>query len=679
MHLALLIALLPCVQQPQQSWSFSAMGKFIGKSDIVTADVNGQPEIFCGGSQDGSGGNNFWYSLRRDPLTGSWTQTHVSSYFEESFTDNLARLDMGRVLPGHGESLVVLRGDGVVEFFDPVTKAMLGTFDTAAYYAKSMDLADLDGDGLEEIIVVYGSWTRIFDSQGNLLGAANYGGVDVVVAQMDNDLQLEIAVTDGEVLDGASLTPQWTWPGGFGLELAAEDIDGDGRAELVAMENWNYIWAFNVDLQLPLWTISVSDPESVRLVDMEDDGNWELLVGDQQFGDVNCYDALSTAHLWTLPTPVEGVSDMLALDVDADGDKEIIWGAGSSSSYHVYVADWQTGIVQWRSEYLHGPFIGPALGDLDGDNHPELVVVGGMWDGRFLDDRIFVFDALSLDLSAVSPPIASGRSNYGSADVRLFDVDRNGSDEVVLATDRDGGGMIEIYSYSAGTFSLLWTNPLPRPAWSPCRSVAIGDVDLDGDLEVVAGIERANFSGDHHLFYVYDHATISEEWRSPEIGSNGDSVSRLEIADVDQDGIPEILGMVMEGEVYVYDGATKALESFILGSFTALQTLKVGSKTYLLLGDVDGRVHAYLWNGAVLSEVYRRRLALDPVDGINPGPFGAAWIGAAGQLSLLLPKSGAVLWQSANYGATFGTRVVQLPGPLVRFISSGLFSVTGFR
>ncbi len=60
---------------------------------------------------------------------------------------------------------------------------------------------------------------------------------------------LEIATTDGNVVNASTRKSQWKWSSGFGQTLAVADIDADGYAELIAAEGWHMIWACDVPPQ----------------------------------------------------------------------------------------------------------------------------------------------------------------------------------------------------------------------------------------------------------------------------------------------------------------------------------------------------------------------------------------------------------------------------------------------
>jgi hypothetical protein len=680
MSAAILLALAAAPAQSQLHaaravWEYSVTGSGIGLSDLVAVDVAGQPELF--GGTGTFGGNDFWYALRRDAASGAWEWTFASPLVPAG----IVRMDAGPLLPFAGQTLVLLRGDGAVELHDPPSKSPLGSISTGITAPTSLDLADLNGDGYEEILVADASRVRIFDVGGSLLGTCNGGGGDVLAAQMDGDPQLEIAVTSGIVFDGATLAAQWTWPAGFGRELAAEDLDGDGMAELVAMEDWNFVWCYNVDLQLPWWSLPRFDNDAIRLADVEGDGSWELLVGDGQWGSVNCFDARTLAFEWSVPNPEHGVADLLLLDADGDGDRELAWSAGHSSTGpdFLYVADWQTGAWQWRSEHLDGPFVGPELGDVDGDGRPEFVVASFEAESGYDSGRILVFDAATFALEAMSAPVVGNLSWTGIHDLALADVDGDGDVEIAIAADRLYDGVIEIYDRVGGALAPVWSNATPYPSGAPFHSVAVADADGDGDLEVIGGGGREHTGAAGVFLYVYDFATRLEEWHSVQMGGYWDRVSEVAVADLDMDGATEIAGLVANGGIYVFDGASRALEAILPGPFTAMAVHEHMGMMHLLAGDALGRVAAYVHGGAGYVRVYQNALAAGPVDGITGGRHGHAFVSGGGRVRMVMVHDGMVMWQSDDYGAPFGARVPAEYGQPDRFVTAGRHAIVAFE
>ena len=111
------------------------------------------------------------------------------------------------------------------------------------------------------------------------------------------------------------------------------------------------------------------DVGAIHVTDIDGDSVQELLVGEGQWGDVIAFDTVTQQQEWFIANPEHGVTDVAVGDVYGDGDEEVLWGAGATSTGadRLYVADWQTSMIEWENIQLEGPFLGPAMGDLDGD------------------------------------------------------------------------------------------------------------------------------------------------------------------------------------------------------------------------------------------------------------------------------------------------------------------------
>lgn len=655
-------------------WSYGAFGSGIGESNIVTANLAGKTEIYLGGSGSTFGDNEYWQALRYDAVGADYRQSYVSP----RYSSEIARIAVADLHPSAGDEIVIALRDGRLLIHQQSTKWLLAEINTAADFLRGLSVDDVDGDGSPEIILSTSDHLYVLGADGTLEWDLAVGGDDVITGQLDSDAPLEIAVTGGQVVDADARSVQWSWPAGFGADLEAADIDGDGMQELVAAEHWYFVWAYDVDRKLPKWSIPIDlDIGAIDVVDIDEDSVFELLVGDGQWGSIHAFDTRTQQLEWSVANPEHGVTDVAAADVDGDGKTELLWGAGATSTGpdHFYVVDWRTADFEWQNPDLVGPFLGPRMGDLDGDGRAEIVTVSFESDASYGSGRILVFDA-GLRLRAISAPIVEDYAWTGTHDLELRDVDGDGNLEILVAADWLYDGVIEIYDFASdSTFSLRWTNAT-RPSGAPFHSVDTLDVDGDGDLEVVGGGGREHTGADGVFIYVYDFATGNEEWHSLQMGEYWDRISGLKLADYDQDGHIEIAGMVDGGDVYVFDGATKELEAILFGEFTTLETFEAAPVPYLLLGDVSGDLVVAGALGDTYVEFLRGNFLSSVIDGVTLGPGNQSlWLGSDGRLALV--GSSTTYWTSADYGRPFGKTTLFYPG-LPFFLSAGKYSLVGF-
>ena len=199
-------------------------------------------------------------------------------------------------------------------------------------------------------------------------------------------------------------------------------------------------------------------------------------------------------------------------------------------SYQAPVLKWQLGGC-YNSWCETGWYSSPAVADLDDDGHPE--VIGSAYSIVALDgatgDLIWRVKS-GHDLSEGTQVDNVGRTWAG---IVVADVDGDGQLEIVSA---HSGGYISVYD-RAGNFESGWPQ---HPATNEFRSLAVGDLDQDGSMEIVAGLARLNPIN----IWVYEHdGRLRAGW--PQLSTDQGSAAGLYndnigIGDLDGDGILEV-------------------------------------------------------------------------------------------------------------------------------------------
>ena len=636
------------------AWGFPVFGSGIGASGmLVLPTSDGPPELVVGGnSYSNFGGDNFWQVLQSNG------RGYHSVFCSEMYSSTIVRL-----LAGHPSSaaneIVVLLTDGSVLRFDASSRFAVGSF-TLPFHPNSARLRDLDGDGKDELIVVGDSSLAVFDANGTQLWSVAAGGSDVEVGQMDADPALEIAVTSGAVIDAATHGIQWSYPRGFGSKLRCHDIDGDGKDELIVAESWNFVWAYDVDLQLPKWSLPTKqDIDAIEVADVNGDGSYELLVGDGQWGSIHAVDMATRTELWAAPNPDHGVTNIVAGDFDQNGAIEVAWGAGwtSTGPDHLYVATSAVaGAIKWRSIDLDGPFIGPEVGDVDGDGVDEIVVGVPSTDSGYGGGLILVFDGLTHELLASGPSTATGKELL---DLRLRNVDDGPALEIVVGWDQTYNGVAEIFDFdrAGGKLVSRWTNAL-HPNGVGFTAVDAGDLDGDGAIEVIGGGRRDHTGADGVYTYVYNYATGAEKWHTFQLGPYWGSVARAAIVSGGT-GSSDLVVCIDGDWIYVFDGATGNARQILYGAFKGLLTSSDADSRTLYAWDAAGDVSVFrkttgnyelVWTTTTSPRVY----GLTPLSGL--------WlVGAGSRLSLQTSLSSPPAWTTPVLGPNFGRRVAVAP------------------
>jgi hypothetical protein len=343
------------------------------------------------------------------------------------------------------------------------------------------------------------------------------------------------------------------WPGY--LEPVVDDIDNNGQKEIIVYTGGDppKLCVFRSNGSL-LWSAPVGTTDAsggnlhLPLVgDINKDGFDEIVVF--RFILTGAYSQLyvfnHTGQIldgWPITIPKEYHPTLLIADVNNDGFDEIIFNGNDAVTRYLLIID-KTGtiIAQWTLSEKHwGSSIDstPALGNFDNDPQLEIVCASpsenagynassGEWNNEGV---IHVYNIDGSELPGW-PKYTDGVIFSSPA---TGDIDNDGDDDIIVGLQFSGNAP----DYRYGGLYAFDKNGEVLPGWPVekgwnfASSPALADFDGDGDLEIVAS--RLGF----YTYVIHHDGTLASGW--PQQTTWNDYYSPI-IGDITNDNIPDIL------------------------------------------------------------------------------------------------------------------------------------------
>jgi len=369
-------------------------------------------------------------------------------------------------------------------------------------YSRDVALGDLDGNGSIDAMVAQGGggapepnviWVNnglgLFTESGQTVGLGESSAV--ALGDLDGDGDLDVWVgnggedetwinqggsqggTQGVFAKGVSID------NGFTDRVALGDLDGDLDLDAVVLGSNPGIW-WNTNggdfvAGPALWSAA---PYGVALADLDGDLDLDIVAGGEGFffqpNRVIWNDWNTSQQFLDGPELfMDGIAGGVAVaNLDGDGLPDIFI-AGSDSDQ-----------VWWNNgdgTFTGGALLGNenntdvALADLDGDGDQDAVVarrgLGGAPNGYWLNDGVRTFTLGSQLLG-----------NNNSYAVALADLNGDGQPDAFVANSGPNKVWLNVAREGARPGSFTDSGQLLD---IPMTGVALGDVDQDGDLDVV--------------------------------------------------------------------------------------------------------------------------------------------------------------------------------------------------
>ena len=586
-------------------WSFDVYGDNLGRGGLLVkdSDNNGIIDILVtgtSGSPTGFDSFGMFSIIEFSPEHGTYRPKRISRlFFYEITATHLADLDAD----GTDEILIGFT-NGEIKVIDSRTFNEIRSIHTfikkGIFYSgegiAGIATGDIDNDGTRNIVATNKDTTYIFSLTGKLIKKSSGPKGSLILTNIDHDSAIETLYSGGQVIEYsvAEAKEEYTFfPAGYSKNnIRVADMNRDNISDLLysSRDSVHIVDVANKRKILSIGKGEYGAISDFQLHDYTGDGIPEIFAGNDQFEVLFVFNGFTGQLEFELHDMHRNGLDALVIgNVDNEPGDEIIYasGAGCTCLDHIYVYDMQTKSLKWLSTFRSSALNAFDVGRFSNDDNDDLLVIGNQGQHTGWSDRGFLSGFVLKDKRFAW---GDNQSEYGpfqhrASAIRFGDIDNDGQNELLIGVEGSYAST-RVYAYDSD-FNVKRTFEISGMSY--IADILVADFDNDDQNEIIV-TSGTWVSGSTHpdewknFVYIFDGASGSIEWKSPQLGGMSSRVGNILVGNIDGDPAMEV---VMAG--YRFDSwQSKPSAILVLDGWTnELKLHDVEGLTTIELDDFD--------------------------------------------------------------------------------------------
>ena len=353
----------------------------------------------------------------------------------------------------------------------------------------------------------------------------------------------------------------------YAYGIAAADFDGDGDLDLSSADyqphNMLYLFQNDGKGSFRKHLIQKDDPERLErhiVGDVDGDGDLDVVIVKNLRGDLLWFEnnGKPTAGLWkrhVITIDLPGAYDVTLADFDSDGDLDVAassWNLGNQFAW--FENDGTPADGEWHKRMIESDIAETRTmesADFDGDGDIDLLGTGREanevnWYENTKKDGLVAWKKHHIDNESICPAHGHPADMDGDGDIdvvmALGFFYRPDADDSRASQRREDNQLVW-YENNGTPSSGQWKKHTIEPMFDDAFEAVAGDLDADGDIDVVATSWRnpgrvAWFENNGDPRGTWTHHPLKDRWPS---------ANQVIIADISGDGRPDIIACAEHG------------------------------------------------------------------------------------------------------------------------------------